>query len=1407
MIKDYRFKDIENYLKKDAQVGEDILDAFSKLADAAIIFGPIAFGPQLLPLLGLLDVKDRLVGLGKTVVNFIASKQEQDYIKRAEQIKAAYALICYTAYFDALQRELPTNVRKKLKLKCEEKQELIEGVLGNLENPQASSPDITCNVYFTDHATSLFYIKESLISIYERISDELVLLIADSSIFNIEKSKEKQQFDKISSSLMALPSKAIEIYEAQYLKLADQFNDFAYFAQLQNFNGIQNAVNRNGVALKMLSDTANRIDIGLTNLNGIVNAIETNYSLIQAQDIVDELRKKYNDILQESIIDDKEIKSDSENNALSFPKIIDAFIPQSYKCLSYQRRETRLEDELRWKKLPIHHDMDRFFIKYLFSPDSIDYPLVILGHPGSGKSLLTKVLAAQLMSDSYTVIRIPLREVDAAADIDVLVEDQVKKLTSRSLSTQGYGGFAAQFIEKPLIIILDGFDELLQAKGDVFIGYIEKTRLFQQNQKLFNRPVRMIITSRITLIDKARIPENSTILRLMEFDAKQRQAWIDIWNRTNNNYFLESNVAPFKLPPMEGKKKGSLLELAEQPLLLLMLAIYDSDSNELAHIGNIKRTELYDNLLRRFVRRERSRYVPDFVYKDDKEQEEIINKEMNRLGVVAIGMYNRQDVVILSDQLENDLDFFKARRSDGSPESRTLRESDSVLGGFFFIHKSTAQDIDAHSDTSVSAFEFLHNTFGEFLAADIILRYTVTEVKEMFINRKFNMTTAINNKLSDPDSFDSGWFACLMFVPLYSRPVIIEMLKEHALKALQRCDVEITQNDFFDNLKFIVKNQLKMVLSTRNSPSVMRNGILSDRDIPLVGYLSTYTLNLIILASVLCPDGFEFDEDDYYNAEINESDSKPWDKIALLWRTWFSPKDLIGLSVVIKAYREKASKVVIKCNDKFEAIQYEQPIDSLLCISSTLADNFLTGLTGLQTQRFAEITKMKRQEIKEMLKNESPDLYFSYLSIELRREINGFADKHIELNELYVNHNKINDLIKVMIKDDDIKLVNQNTLLCLFDMLECCFHRKLIFFATRKELIVSLARLLDDLKINPKKKLAPEVLGGLRLLKLLIGNPIFPFYNRKMSHNEFSLRNKLFELGFGEEIYRLVIDLCEFDMENPFLFFESGKYQTSLIDVIENSPKVSHKKKLHILSQIIEPKNIRLLAETNPELLSRVILMLIQDHKFGNVVDYDDVLESFFKCCIDQLSFIGFTCFGFDAIINAIKIGKFVRNDIFLSEITKVLKRQLFGRHPEIFLDNMHTNPSFVVKIIDLMPEIISNYCFKIIDTYMFDHREISIKPENAIDIIRIFRVLFVSNNLKENHNHIEARRLFQHIASNIYDYGSFFSKLCIEELTLVQLRDLMWYSEIVDDHILNDRIRTAISHFPDSINKRTIFK
>lgn len=351
-----------------------LLDAFESLTDVAIIFSPIIFGPQFLPILDLLDVKNKLFDLGHKVYDFISQKVELDYIERTEQIRAAYALICYTAYFDVFQDALSSTVRKKLRLTFEKKRELLERSIevGDTLTIPSTSLDVQGNVYYADHITSFYDIKDRLLVIYNRVTNSLIEMISEAAIFNEGKKKEKQELETLKIALGDLPQKAIVVYEAQYLKLADQFNDFALFAQLKNFESLDYSIKKNEDALKLLIDTTKEIDVGLRNLNNIVNSIATNYSAIQAQDIIDDLQRKYITIIQEPIIDDKEIKADTETICLKFPRIIDAFIPQSYKCLSYQQKDTKLEDISVWNQLSTQHDLDKFFVKYLYSPDSID---------------------------------------------------------------------------------------------------------------------------------------------------------------------------------------------------------------------------------------------------------------------------------------------------------------------------------------------------------------------------------------------------------------------------------------------------------------------------------------------------------------------------------------------------------------------------------------------------------------------------------------------------------------------------------------------------------------------------------------------------------------------------------------------------------------------------------------------------------------------------------------------------------------------------------------------------------------------------------------------------------------------------------------------------------------------------
>ena len=211
-----------------------------------------------------------------------------------------------------------------------------------------------------------------------------------------------------------------------------------------------------------------------------------------------------------------------------------------------------------------------------------------------------------------------------------------------------------------------------------------------------------------------------------------KKKWISIWNLANANYFREAGIKKFGLPEPEEEGAVKILSLAEQPLLLLMLALYDSHENKLRKSKTIDRTLLYDSLLRRFVTRERGK---DRVFEEGNatEKRKELDVEMQRLGVAAVGMYNRRALHILTPELNEDLRFFNLERKITISSGKPLSQADLLLGGFFFVHKAKAQfqagAAEYHEE--VSAFEFLHNTFGEFLAADFILRQSIAEVQTL----------------------------------------------------------------------------------------------------------------------------------------------------------------------------------------------------------------------------------------------------------------------------------------------------------------------------------------------------------------------------------------------------------------------------------------------------------------------------------------------------------------------------------------------------------------------------------------------------------------------------------------------------------------------------------------------------
>lgn len=88
--------------------------------------------------------------------------------------------------------------------------------------------------------------------------------------------------------------------------------------------------------------------------------------------------------------------------------------------------------EPKGRRLSRHCDLSRR--RLVRPPEATERPLLLLGQPGSGKSVLSKILVARLPAARYLAIRVPLRQVPADADVQRQLETAYRDATGEDLS-------------------------------------------------------------------------------------------------------------------------------------------------------------------------------------------------------------------------------------------------------------------------------------------------------------------------------------------------------------------------------------------------------------------------------------------------------------------------------------------------------------------------------------------------------------------------------------------------------------------------------------------------------------------------------------------------------------------------------------------------------------------------------------------------------------------------------------------------------------------------------------------------------------------------------------------------------------------------------------------------------------
>jgi len=481
--------------------------------------------------------------------------------------------------------------------------------------------------------------------------------------------------------------RAVDTYGELFRRLATDFPEVAFWANLVDHQATRAQVRELRIALTGLAETLADISTGTA-----------------PDEVRTRLARTYRAQLRRPALTTQDVPG-----GLRVPTIEESYINPDFRVAV----DVPVMDvgELHWwKQQPRRTDLQQFLVGYLTSPAATEEPLVVMGQPGSGKSMLTQVLAARLPANDFFAIRVALRDLDADDDLQTHIEQSVRATTGEHLSWRRLVLTAG---DATPVVLIDGFDELLQATGQSQSNYLEKVAAFQQREADQGHPVVVLVTTRMSMAHRARPVGDMVTVLLEPFDDDQVTRWLTVWNDRNGAALAAHGLRT--LPVEVALAQG---DLAAQPLLLLMLALYDAEGNPLQREdADLTEAELYERLLTAFARREVLKSGAELT---EEQLGAAIDQELLVLSIVAFAMFNRQQLWVSETDLDRDLLGLSGKPVPDRPGALTAAQA--VVGRFYFVHVAQA----VHGAATLRTFEFLHATFGEYLIAWLVAREFLT---------------------------------------------------------------------------------------------------------------------------------------------------------------------------------------------------------------------------------------------------------------------------------------------------------------------------------------------------------------------------------------------------------------------------------------------------------------------------------------------------------------------------------------------------------------------------------------------------------------------------------------------------------------------------------------------------------
>lgn len=788
------------------------------LGGALLAAAPFTGGASL----ALLDPKSELIAWIRQLSGAAPGRIKSSTGKsHYELLEAAHSVMTLSAFFDGMQEVLGdrydalelTDAEKIERAGHEdgESVDLVEFRIGTISMPSSVRG-------FTEN---LVEVKAGL----ERICDSTLIF-----------AQGLRAWDEMTRGLdlvdlrKTVVERSLDRYKDRFVRLASDIPEFNFWIGANEHHSSRSLIREVGSKLDRVQADAQGAFSDLRNLLMLISG-----SVNPITDIERKLGRVASDALKRHLW-----RAEKAPLGLTFPTVDEGFVSPDFK-LAVSEEGARPSEYRWWQRYSERKDLATFLAHYIADPESTRSPLVILGHPGAGKTLLAEVLAARLPSNLFTPILVRLRRVDADADLHQQIESAVEATARESVAW----GRMCRESSTTKVVILDGLDELIQATGVAQSGYIEKVVRFQQEEWADGYPVVPIITSRTLVMDRVRVPEGTVLIQLQEFTDRHVESWTKSWNRANLN-----NPSFQALTPAQFLKHD---ELARQPLLITLLAIYLVDASVAgATDETLSRAELYKRLLDAFISRQvRDKSPTELGAAEQEHREAVLRRD---LAVAAFAMFNRGQQFVTEHDIERDLTALSPEEGDvrraefGEPVTR----AGQTVAAFFFIHIAQADEHEA--SRARRSYEFLHATFGEYLVAEYAL---------MILREIGNDWTKLQQRLFSSNVDDQLLRALLAHQPLFKRQPVVEFLQD----LIGRLGAE----------RIVLRNAaVDLLCAARDRRGFEQVKAYDPTSFDSVRRAAAYTSNLATLAIIASEDGLRISD---------LPSAAKWRSAVYLWRS------------------------------------------------------------------------------------------------------------------------------------------------------------------------------------------------------------------------------------------------------------------------------------------------------------------------------------------------------------------------------------------------------------------------------------------------------------------------------------------------------------------------------------------